>query len=147
MKLRSRSVGPLGGLAALMVASLVVACGGKEPASPATPPASTEAPPASAEAPEAPASPAPEPKKRKPFEVYNGCADVVTVVFAEDPKAPTADKRTMAPSASIEGARNADGNQTVWLLDANGESLVKVNVTRGMKRVAVGRSCRTLDAR
>ncbi len=131
-----------------MVASLALACGGKEPpASPATPAASTEAPPATAAAPEAPAAPAPEPKKRKPFDVHNGCADAVTVVFAEDPTAKGADKRTMAPTATIEGPRNADGNQTVWLLDANGESLVKVNVTRGMKRVEIGRSCRTLDAR
>lgn len=130
-----------------MAASLALACGGKEPVSPVTPPASAEAPPATAAAPEAPAEPAPEPKKRKPFDVHNGCADAVTVVFAEDPTAKGADKRVMAPSATIEGPRNADGNQTVWLLDANGESLVKVNVTRGMKRVEIGRSCRTLDAR
>lgn len=136
-------------LAALVTAPLLVACGGKEPA-PAASPASAatpEAPAASAEPPTQ-AEPPPEPAKpRKPFEVYNGCADVVTVVFAEDPKAASAGKRTIAPSASIEGPRNPDGNQTVWLLDASGEPLIKVNVTRGMKRVEIGRSCRTLDAR
>lgn len=86
-------------------------------------------------------------RRRKPFEVYNACTEVVTVVFGDDPKAANANKRTMAASSSAEGPRNADGNQTVWLLDTSGEGLVKVNVTRGMKRVEVGRSCRTLDAR
>ena len=135
-------------LAALVSAPLFAACGGKE-----TAPASSPATPAAAEAPAAPAEPGrteeppPEPKRRKPFEVYSSCADVVTVVFSEDPKAPNAGKRTIAPSSSIEGPRNPDGNQTVWLLDTNGEPLVKVNVTRGMKRVEIGRSCRTLDAR
>jgi hypothetical protein len=125
----------------------IAACGPKEPL--VTPSPSSTVPSApSAAAPPASASaePAPEPKKRKPFEVYNGCTDVVTIVFAEDPNAATAGKRTIAPSATIEGPRNDDGNQTVWLLDANSEPLVKVRVTRGMKRVEVGRSCRTLDS-
>lgn len=128
------------------LALLGTACGEKkEPTTPTPvtqPPASATPPVASAE------TPAPEPHKpRKPFEVYSTCSDVVTVVFAVDPKAPTAGKRTIAPSSSIEGPRDNDGNQTVWLLDTNGEPLVKVNVTRGMKRVEIGRSCRTLDAR
>lgn len=122
---------------------LLGACGAKEPA-PAAP-----ATPAAAEAPQAAsAEPAAEPSKpRKPFEVYSQCAEVVTVVFAADPKAANVGKRTIAPSSAIEGARNPDGNQTVWLLDDKGEPLVKVNVTRGMKRVEVGRSCRSIDAR
>ena len=126
----------------------VVACGNKEPATPATPPAAPE-PSAAAPAgePAASAEPAPEPKKRKAFEIYSTCAEVVTVAFGEDAKAASAGKRTIAPSSTIEGPRDADGNQTVWLLDTNGEPLVKVNVTRGMKRVEIGRSCRTLDAR
>ncbi len=135
-------------LAALLSASLAVACGGKEP-TPASSPASAQAPeaPAASAEPAKQEEPAPEPKKRKPFEVYSACAEVVTVVFAEDPKAANAGQRAIAPSSSIEGPRDPDGNQTVWLLDTNGEPLVKVHVTRGMKRVAIGRSCRTLDAR
>jgi hypothetical protein len=35
----------------------------------------------------------------------------------------------------------------VWLLDDKGEPLVKVHVTRNMKRVEIGKSCRTIDAR
>ena len=138
-------------IAALLPLPLLVACGGKDPApaSPASASASTpEASATSAEPQAEPEQPPAEPAKpRKPFEVYSACADVVTVVFSEDPKAANAGKRTIAPSSSVEGPRNPDGNQTVWLLDTSGEPLVKVNVTRGMKRVEIGRSCRTLDAR
>jgi predicted small lipoprotein YifL len=129
------------------LATTLAACGDKEPAkSPEAPPMdppSTEATPVAEE----PPAPAPEPKRRKPFEVHSSCDDVVTVVFAEDPKAPNAGGRTIAPGSSIEGPRDNDGNQTVWLLDEKGEPLIKVNVTRGMKRVEIGKSCRTLDAR
>jgi hypothetical protein len=146
MKRFSRSFGVLGLAASFIV---VAGCGGKEPATPAAASAAPPAPPtpATSEAPAAAPEPAPEPKKRKPFEVYSACAEAVSVVFAEDPKSAGAGKRAIAPSGTIEGPRNADGNQTVWLLDAKDEPLVKVNVTRGMKRVEIGRSCRTLDAR
>ena len=72
---------------------------------------------------------------------------MVTVVFGENPKGPNVYLRKLAPSTTGEAPRDDEGNQTVWLLDARDEPLVKVNVTRGMKRVEVGRSCRTLDAR
>jgi hypothetical protein len=68
----------------------------------------------------------------------------VTVVLGDDPKGKG---RTLAPLASLDIPRNPDGHDVVWLLDAKSEPLVKVYVTRGMKRVEVGRSCRTLDAR
>src|SRR5687767_13349720 len=66
-----------------------------------------------------------------------------------EPSTPSTTTPTdsIAPSSSIEGPRDAGGNQTVWLLDTAGEPIVKVQVTRGMKRVEIGRSCRTLDAR
>lgn len=132
------------------VALVLVGCGkGQEPVTPAAPPSS--GPTASAElaaAPPAPPAPAEEPApKRKPFEVHSTCAEVVTVSFADDPKAATAGRRTIAPSASVEGPRKDDGSQMVWLIDDKGEPIAKVQVTRGMKRVEIGRSCRTLDAR
>jgi hypothetical protein len=111
-----------------------------EPATPATPPSAADPAPSKAE----PAEPA---VKRKPFEIYSNCSDVVSVAFGADPKAPNAGRRTIAPSGSIEGTRDNDGNQVVWLFDDKGEPLIKVNVTRGMKRVEVGKSCRTMDAR
>lgn len=131
----------------LVGAMWIVGCASAPPpepnatAAPAAPPSAEPAPTSNAEA------AAPPRKPRKPFEVYSTCADVVTVAFAEDPKSPKVDRRPIAPSATIEGPRNEDGNQTVWLLDDKGEPIAKVNVTRGMKRVEIGRSCRTLDAR
>jgi hypothetical protein len=74
---------------------------------------------------------------------------VVTLSFGEDPKAANAGKRTVAANASIDGPRDVDGSATIWLLEQGdkAEPLVKVHVTRGMKVVEIGRSCRTLDAR
>src|SRR5689334_9655668 len=111
------------------------ACGGekKEPVTPTpdTPPAKTSEPGPSASA-EAPVTPVP--RKQRPLEIYSSCSDVVTVVFSEDPKAPGAGRKTIAPTSSIDGPRDADGNQTIWLLDDKGEPIAKVHVTRGMKR-------------
>jgi len=132
------------------LATTLAACGEKEPAkAPESPPAVPSPEPAAEEAPaaEEPAPPPAPARSRKPFEVYSACDDVVTVVFAEDPKAPDAGGRTIAPGSTILGPRDNEGNQTVWLLDEKGEPLIKVRVTRGMKRVEIGKSCRTLDAR
>lgn len=133
----------------MCLAFTVAACGNRPESNAPSPAASATAaePVASAAPPAASAEPAEPPKKRKPFELYNACTDVATIALGEDPKAADAGKRTVAPSGSLELPRDADGNQTVHLLDAKGESLVKVRVTRGMKRVEIGRSCRTLDAR
>lgn len=129
-----------------LLPALLLGCGGPGAPSNPAPPASAPAPSASAE-PLPVASAAAPVRARKPFEVFNACTDVTTVVFGDDPKAASANKRTIAPSGQADGPRDGDGNQTVWLLDGLGEPLVKVRVTRGMKRVEVGRSCRTLDAR
>ena len=121
----------------------VVACADPPKQKADVPTATTEAtpPPASA------ASAAePEPgRKHRPYEVHNSCNDVVIVVFGEDPKGTA--KKTIAPGASIEGLRNNDGNMALLLITDKDEQLARVNVTRGMKTVTVGRSCRTLDAR
>ena len=121
---------------------LVAAC--NDPIEPATPRASptpggqavTETPP-----------PEETPAHRKPIEIHNSCGDVVSLVFAEDPKTPDAPTKTVASNSSIEGLRDPDGTATIWLLDTKSEPIIKVHVTRGMKKVEVGRSCRTLDAR
>jgi hypothetical protein len=147
-------------LAAAFVPSLVsfvslVACASKpEPATPSLsdPAGAAVGPvPASSEAREGEAAPAaasePAPRPRKPFPIHNSCSEVVTVVFGENPKTSAAGTRTVASNSSIDGPRDAEGKQTVWLLDAKGEPLVSVHVTRGMKQLEIGRSCRTLDAR
>lgn len=132
------------------------ACGGgtsSAPQPPAGAPATSASSPASATSasapgPSAPAdAPTPTHAQKKPLEIYNGCRDVVTVVFAEDPAEAGAPKRTIAGFASADGARRADGTQTVWLVDDQGKGLIRVHVTKPMKRVEIGASCRTLDAR
>ena len=141
----------------LATASLLLlgACGNHpEPASPSlTDPANAAGQPAPSGS---AAAPAPElagggegeshHRQRKPFPIHSSCTDVVTIVFGEDPKAAGDGRRTVAPSSEIDGPRDADGKQTVWLLDGKGEPLVKVHITRGMKQLEIGRSCRTLDA-
>jgi hypothetical protein len=85
-------------------------------------------------------------RQRKPFPIHNSCSEVVTIVFGEDAKAAGDSRRTIAANSMSDGPRDAEGKQTVWLLDDKGESLVKVHITRGMKQLEIGRSCRTLDA-
>ena len=84
--------------------------------------------------------------QRKPFTIHSSCPDVATIAFGEDPKVATAGRRTVASNSSIDGPRDVEGKQTVWLLDDKGEPLVKVHISRGMKQLEIGRSCRTLDA-
>jgi hypothetical protein len=129
----------------LLLVAMLWGCGSKEAVAPATSGSDAGAPVEAASAP--PAAETEPARKPRPLEIHSTCMEVVTVVFSDDPKTPGVGKRTIAPSSSIEGPRDKDGNQTVWLLDAAGEPIVNVHVTRGMKRVDVGRSCRTLDAR
>lgn len=131
----------------LLSLGLVAACGGgsEPPTSPAPATSASAAPVVAASVSAAPE--ADPPKKRRPYEIYNACADVTTIAFGEDPRAPGVGTRTIAPNSAIDGPRDAEGNATIWLFDIKGEPLVKVHVTRGMKRVEIGKSCRTLDAR
>jgi hypothetical protein len=149
-------------LAPAIVLSLfaAVACGNKsEPATPSlsdpahaavdpTSAAGSSALPAASADPEgASAGDEKHHRQRKPFPIHSQCTRVVTVVFGEDPKATGAGKRTIAPDSTIDGPRDSEGKQTVWLLDEKGEPLpVKVHITRGMKQLEIGRSCTTLDA-
>lgn len=132
--------------AALIVSTASLACGGT-PKQATVAPEPAEAPVAPAPTAVSAAPEAPAPRKARPLEIHNACSDVVTVAFGEEPSASGVGKRTIAADASIDGARDDAGNATVWLLDDKGAPLVKVNVTRGMKRVEVGKSCRSLDAR
>jgi hypothetical protein len=131
----------------------LAACGGAKP-EPVAPASTSAAPPASAAPaevapPAAPAEAAAEPhhKKHRPYEITNHCSDVVTIVFGDEPKTAPRGKRTIAANDTIEGPRGEDGTETIWLVDDKGEPLLNVHVTRGIKKVQIGRSCRTLDAR
>ncbi len=87
-------------------------------------------------------------RQRKPFAIHSSCARIVTIVFGEDPKAPNAGRRTIAPDSTIDGPRDSEGKATVWILDEKGEPLPlkPAQITRGMKQLDIGRSCTTYDA-
>lgn len=142
---------------ALLVAPVFVvslaACGNAaQPATPtvtppeATPSASASAPASAAADPDVVGDNPAKSRQRKPFPIHSSCPDVVTIVFGEDPKAQGAGRRTVASNSSIDGPRDAEGKQTVSLLDEKGEPIAKVHINRGMKQLEIGRSCRTLDA-
>lgn len=129
----------------LVLVLACLACGGPpkqvgddEPKTPTA--AATPATPATPAEPPAPQEP---PRKHRPYEIYNACNDVVQISFGEDLK----NRKTIAPGATIAGERNNDGNMALVLLGENDAKLVQVSITRGMKRVEVGKSCRTMDAR
>ncbi|CAN5924261.1 hypothetical protein BH11MYX4_BH11MYX4_50290 [soil metagenome] len=136
-------------LACLLASLLAAACGNS--AEPATPPGVSGDP-----KPSAPASSAPDPevagdnpakpRSRKPFEIHSSCPGIVTVVFGDDPKAEKAGRRTLAPNSAIDGPRDADGKQTVTVLNEKGDPIGTVHITKGMKRLEIGRSCQTVNA-
>lgn len=143
--------------AALALSSLlslgILGCGGGagEVAPPAAQP-STPPPAPSAAAPAAASEEerAPTHAQKRPLEITSQCDHPVAYFVGEDPKAEPvggSGKRTVDPLASLAVERRRDGTQTVWLLDEKSEPLIKVSITRGMKKIEVGRSCRTLDAR
>jgi hypothetical protein len=133
----------------VLVLSIVCGCGGgSEARAPAATSKDASPPPPAPVGDALAAEKPPEPlKQRKPFDLYNACTEVVTVVLGDDPKAEGAGRRTVAPTSSIDLPRDPEGNQRLWLLDGKGEPLFDVRVSRGMKRVEIGRSCRTMDAR
>ncbi len=136
-------------LRAQMLVGLVClsACGApaSHPGS-AEPPAPSGAPTPSRDPDLVGESPA-KPRAKQPLPIHSSCPEVVTIVLGEDPKAEGAGRRSIAPSGSIEGPRDAEGKQTISLVDDHGEVVARVRVNRGMKAVEIGRSCRTLDAR
>ncbi|MDB4940601.1 MAG: hypothetical protein JWP97_135 [Labilithrix sp.] len=134
---------------ALFLVLSLAACSSERPHAAAPSRAPADAGVAAAVAPEPDASgdsPA-QARPRKPFPIHSSCPDVVTLAFGDDPKAPGAGRRTLAGNSEIQGPRDVEGKAVVNLLDDKGEPIAKVHVTRGMKGVEVGRSCRTLDAR
>lgn len=97
------------------------------------------------------ASPAADPAppaggRHRPLVLRNLCGEVVTLSFADDPKATGAGRKTVAPSGTLDVPRKPDGSQTVWLISDKDEGIARVQITRGMTEIEVGRSCRTLDA-
>jgi hypothetical protein len=126
-----------------------VGCGSGSPPPPATPPVEGS-PPAATPEPAAAVDAGPPPPtaaQRRPLELTSNCTTQTTIYVGEDPKAGGEGKKTVSATGGIPMIpRLADGTQTVWLLDEAGAPLIKVNITRGMKKIEIGKSCRTLDA-
>jgi hypothetical protein len=152
-------------VSALLVSALLVACGAEHtqapaPFDPSAPAASTAAPSSgTSSAPPTPTSTstaaassgdgphALTPSQKRPLEITSECATPANYYVGDDPKAGGTGKRSVDPLAVLPVERRPDGSQTVWLLDEHFEPLIKVSITRGMKKIEIGRSCRTLDAR
>ena len=132
---------------ALFVLALCLSCGSAPP-----PPAPAPAPTASASAPVASASAAPtadpEPEKRQlpPVEVINQCHDVALLAYGEPPDVKPESLGRFMADATGAAARERDGTLPVALVDDKGNVLSKVTISRRMKKLEIGRSCRTLYA-
>lgn len=132
---------------------LLAACGnGADPATPAGVPTASSAPKpgpsssASTPDPDVAGDNPAKPRSRKPLEIHSSCPSIVTVIFGDDPKAESAGRRTLAPNSAIDGPRDADGKQTVTVQNEKGDFIGTVHITKGMKRLEVGRSCQTVNA-
>jgi hypothetical protein len=86
----------------------------------------------------------PNPAAKRPLDILSECADVVHIVYGDDPKGTA--RSSIAQGGTIEAPRRPDGTQVVNLLDDHDEPIAKVTITKHMKHVVVGRSCRTMDA-
>ncbi len=98
-------------------------------------------------APVADPEPEPEPHRpRPPVEVINLCHDVALLAYGEPPNFKTESLGRFLGDASGSAARERDGTLPVTLVDDKGNALAKVLVSRRMKKLEIGRSCRTLYA-
>lgn len=136
-----------------ILALALAACGGapRDASSVARPPSPPPSEPdrdgdRDASAPDAPAEPSAA--QKRPLVAESLCAEVVTLAIGDDSSAAgERDRRTLVRGGTVDLPRKPDGSQRVWLVGEGGEGLIKVDVTRAMKRIEVGRSCRTMDAR
>lgn len=81
------------------------------------------------------------------IEVHNDCDDSVPIFIGEQPKFGSGTKTSMSGNSTTSYPRNGDGTLTLWIIDDHENGLASVHVTKRMKKVEIGRSCRTLDAR
>ena len=125
----------------LVLVLAAVACGG---GSASTSGATTASPPAAQDEPKT------EGDSRPPVtpnvEIHNACTDAVPIYFGEQPNGTTGDFVTLRGDGTSHVPRREHGELTVWIVDDKGFGLAHVKVTRRMKRVEIGPSCRTLHA-
>jgi hypothetical protein len=80
------------------------------------------------------------------IEIHNDCTDSVPLFLGDKPKFGSGTKTSMSSSSTTTFPRNADGTLTIWIIDDQENGLASVHVNKRMKKVVIGRSCRTLDA-
>ena len=142
----------------VLLFSLVAACAPHEDDSNAITPSNPQPmPPSSsflganepAAEPSASAAPGPNQDTIQPttIEVHNDCSDSVPIFIGDTPKFGNGTKTSMSGNSTTSYPRNGDGTLTLWIIDDHENGLASVHITKRMKRVEIGRSCRTLDAK
>ncbi len=114
-----------------------------KPLPPSPPPAFAPAEPLGSELPDAGAA-APA-KPPRPLEIRSECHEPVSVFYGKTPGGPGT-RAVIEGEATVSATRDADGTLTVWITDEKGDGLASVQVSRRMRRVDIGGSCRTLYA-
>lgn len=80
------------------------------------------------------------------IDVHNDCTDSVPLFLGDKPKFGSGTKTSVSSNSTTTFPRNSDGTLTVWIIDEQENGLASVHVTKRMKKIEIGRSCRTLDA-
>jgi hypothetical protein len=80
------------------------------------------------------------------IEIHSDCSDNVPLFLGETPKFGSGTKTSISPNTTTSFPRNSDGTLTLWIMDDQENGLASVHITKRMKKVEIGRSCRTLDA-
>jgi hypothetical protein len=123
----------------------LAACGSTPPPPPQPPP---EPAPSAATPATASAEPEPEPPPSRPLpdvNIINLCHDVALLAYGTPPNMKDLGRFT-GDGGEGKAPRERDGNLAVALVDDKGTVLATVLVTRRMKKLEIGRSCRTLYA-
>jgi hypothetical protein len=123
-------------------------CGG--PTSPAKDPEEigtvTSSAQGAAQASSAPVPDADPTKKKRSFTLTSECDQTVSLFYGEDPQKGEGARISLDARKTATPERIDEARSRLWLLDGEGRPLAHVRVSRGMKTVTVGSSCRTLNA-
>jgi hypothetical protein len=102
--------------------------------------------PTATPAPTATASPSGTTMVPMTIDIHNDCTDSVPLFLGEKPKFGSGTKTSVSSNSTTSFPRNGDGTLTVWIIDDQENGLASVHVSKRMKKIDIGRSCRTLDA-
>jgi hypothetical protein len=80
------------------------------------------------------------------IDIHNDCTDSVSLFLGDKPKFGSGTKTSVSSNSTTSFPRDSDGTLTIWIIDAEENGLASVHITKRMKKVEIGRSCRTLDA-